>query len=90
VSRATDEILGVAMALAGEGDSAHALRLAGAAYAEQEAIAIGERCLVEDDAGSEFPSFLAEGATRLLSHRGSPFDRGSTESCNLPLDASLR
>jgi hypothetical protein len=51
---------------------------------------MGERCLVEDDAGSEFPSFLAEGATRLLSHRGSPFDRGSTESCNLPLDASLR
>jgi predicted ATPase len=41
VSRATDELLGVAMALAGQGDSVRALRLAGAAYAEQEAIAKG-------------------------------------------------
>jgi predicted ATPase len=41
VSRATDELLGVAMALAGQGDSARALRLAGAAYAEQEAIGKG-------------------------------------------------
>jgi tetratricopeptide (TPR) repeat protein len=41
VSRATDELLGVAMALAGQGDSARALRLAGAAYAEQESIGKG-------------------------------------------------
>jgi predicted ATPase len=36
--RATDEVLGVAMSLAGQGDSARAVRLAAAAYAEQEAL----------------------------------------------------
>jgi predicted ATPase/class 3 adenylate cyclase len=41
VVRATDEVLGVAMALAGQGDSTRALRLAAAAYAEQEAIGKG-------------------------------------------------
>jgi predicted ATPase len=39
--RATDEVLGVAMAAAGQGDAARALRLAGAAYAEQERLAKG-------------------------------------------------
>ena len=34
--RATDEVLGVAMSLAGQGDSARAVRLAAAAHAEQE------------------------------------------------------
>ena len=37
--RATDEVLGVAMALAGQGHSARAVRLAAAAYVEQEALA---------------------------------------------------
>ena len=36
--RATDEVLGVAMSLAGQGDSARAVRLAAAAYAEQKAL----------------------------------------------------
>jgi len=36
--RATDEVLGVAMALAGHGEAARAVRLAAAAHAEQEAI----------------------------------------------------
>jgi hypothetical protein len=39
--RATDEVLGVAMSLAGQGDSARAVRLAAAAYAEQEALGKG-------------------------------------------------
>jgi predicted ATPase len=36
IGRATDEVLGVAMALAGQGQSAKALRLAAAAHAQQE------------------------------------------------------
>jgi len=36
--QATDEVLGVAMALAGHGEAARAVRLAAAAHAEQEAI----------------------------------------------------
>jgi predicted ATPase/class 3 adenylate cyclase len=39
--RATDEVLGVAMAAAGQGDAARALRLAGASYAEQERLGKG-------------------------------------------------
>jgi predicted ATPase/class 3 adenylate cyclase len=39
--RATDEVLGVAMSLAGQGDSARAVRLAAAAHAEQEALGKG-------------------------------------------------
>jgi hypothetical protein len=39
--RATDEVLGVAMSLAGQGDSACAVRLAAVAYAEQEALGKG-------------------------------------------------
>jgi tetratricopeptide (TPR) repeat protein len=39
--RATDEVLGVAMSFAGQGDSARALRLAAAAHAEQEALGKG-------------------------------------------------
>ena len=39
--RATDEVLGVAMAAAGQGDAARALRLAGGAYAEQERLGKG-------------------------------------------------
>jgi predicted ATPase/class 3 adenylate cyclase len=39
--RATDEVLGIAMSLAGQGDSARAVRLAAAAYAEQEALGKG-------------------------------------------------
>jgi predicted ATPase/class 3 adenylate cyclase len=39
--RATDEVLGVAMSLAGQGDSARAVRLAASAHAEQEALGKG-------------------------------------------------
>jgi predicted ATPase len=39
--RATDEVLGIAMAAAGQGDAARALRLAGAAHAEQERLGKG-------------------------------------------------
>jgi predicted ATPase/class 3 adenylate cyclase len=39
--RATDEVLGVAMSLAGQGDSARAVRLAAAAHAEQAALGKG-------------------------------------------------
>ena len=41
VGRCTDEVIGVAMSLAGQGDAARAVRLAAAAYAEQEAIGKG-------------------------------------------------
>ena len=38
--RARDEVLGVAMSLAGQGDSARAVRLATAAHAEQERVGV--------------------------------------------------
>ena len=41
VGRCTDEVIGVAMSIAGQGDAARAVRLAAAAYAEQEAIGKG-------------------------------------------------
>ena len=39
--RCTDEVLGVAMSVAGQGDSGRAVRLAAAAYAEQEVLGKG-------------------------------------------------
>ncbi|MEX2623932.1 MAG: adenylate/guanylate cyclase domain-containing protein [Acidimicrobiia bacterium] len=41
VGRSTDEVLGVAMSLAGQGDAARAVRLAAAAYAEQAVLGKG-------------------------------------------------
>lgn len=41
VTRCTDEVIGGAMALAGQGDAARAVRLAAAAHAEQEALGQG-------------------------------------------------
>jgi hypothetical protein len=41
VGRSTDEVLGVAMSVAGKGDPARAVRLAAAAYAEQAVLGKG-------------------------------------------------